>query len=327
MLDRVLDKLPKADHPGLIVGPESLDDAGVFRLRDDLALVQTLDFFTPIVDDPFDYGRVAAANSLSDVYAMGGTPVTAMNIVAFPGSDLPEEALALILQGAAEVCHEAGVAVAGGHSVTDRELKFGLSVTGTVHPDRITTNAGARPGEVLVLTKPLGTGLISNAMINGRAEEAWVEEMVASMVTLNDAASEEALAQGARGVTDVTGFGLIGHAREMARASGVHLTLFTGELPVLEGAEVIAASGDLYSGGERRNLAFAGAEAEIEEEVPESERRLVSDPQTSGGLLVALARDRAESYLDALRRRGGNGWIVGRVDDGPAGRLRIQRRP
>ena len=313
MLDRLLPKLPKANHPNLIVGPSSLDDAGVFRLNDSLALVQTLDFFTPIVDEPYDYGRIAAANSLSDVYAMGGTPITALNIVAFPDGKIPEEALAEILTGAADICNLAGVAVAGGHSVSDQELKFGLSVTGTVHPDQLLTNGGVQAGQRLFLTKPLGTGLISNAMMNDAAPESAVEAMIEVMVRLNKAASEAALACGAGGATDVTGFGLLGHAREMALGAHVTLEIQADKLPVINGAMTVAESGSFYSGGERRNLMFVEKDIQIEETVPEPLRRLVSDPQTSGGLLIGIPADRADTFLELMKRAGEIAWEIGHV--------------
>ena len=314
MLDRLLPKLPKTDHPNLLVGPSSLDDAGVFRLSDTLALVQTVDFFTPIVDDPADYGRIAAANSLSDVYAMGGTPITALNIVAFPDGKIPEEALAEILVGAAEICELAGVAVAGGHSVSDQELKFGLSVTGTVHPDRMLTNSGLRAGQLLFLSKPLGTGLISNAMMNDAAPEGSVEAMIEVMVRLNRAAGEAAIAAMATGATDITGFGLLGHAREMAKASGVSLVLIASSLPVLEAARTIARSGSFYSGGERRNLSFVEQDVTFEEAVDEATRRLVSDPQTSGGLLVGISPEHESTFREKMKQAGEEVWHIGQVE-------------
>lgn len=326
MLDRLLPLLPKSHHPDLLVGPSTLDDAGVFRLSDTLALVQTVDFFTPIVDDPYEYGRIAAANSLSDVYAMGGTPLTALNIVGFPDGDLPEEALVEILRGAAAICEEAGVVVAGGHSVSDKELKFGLSVTGTVHPDRMLVNSGAEPGQVLLLTKPLGTGLISNAMMNNAAPEGSVEAMIAAMARLNRAAAEAALAHGATAATDVTGFGLLGHARELAIASGVTLHLDAAVLPLLPGAMDIATSGSYYSGGERRNLKHSESDTAFDREVPEALHRILSDPQTSGGLLVALPESEAEGFCADLESKGEQAWLVGNVADNDGKHIRVHYR-
>ena len=291
----------------------TLDDAGVYRLTDELALVQTVDFFTPIVDDPFDYGRIAAANSLSDVYAMGGVPLTALNILAFPADDLDEEALAEILLGSQEVCGEAGVVVLGGHSVTDKELKFGLSVTGQVHPDKILSNGSAKAGDVILLTKPLGTGLISNALMNGAAAEEYIDSMVESMVRLNKVASEQAIIASAHSVTDVTGFGLQGHAMEMAKASGLSMLLCADSWPLLPGAREIAESRSYYSGGERRNLKYRKTDTWIDEDVPEAMQRIVSDPQTSGGLLVSLPAAEADKMMAAMEKAGERAWKVGLV--------------
>ena len=324
MLDRLLPKLPQYNHPDLLIGPRTLDDAGVFRLSAELALVQTVDLFTPIVDDPFDYGRVAAANSLSDIYAMGGRPVTALNIIAFPEGRLDEEALALILQGGAVVCEEAGAVVAGGHSITDKELKYGLAVTGTVHPDRILTNSGARPGDHLLLTKPLGTGLIANALMQGKAREEWVASSVEVMVRLNRIAAEAAARLGAHAVTDITGFGLLGHAHEMAAASGVSFALSTSALPVLPGAERVAATGKFYSGGEVRNKAYVEPLLEVSPDVPEVVLRYATDPQTSGGLLIAAAPESAEAMRGEIAEAGETAVRIGEVLEGTPGRVLLR---
>jgi len=299
----------------------TLDDGGVYRLSDEMALVQSLDFFTPIVDDPFDFGRIAAANSLSDLYAMGAKPITALNILAFPADELDEDALAEILLGSQEICIEAGVEVLGGHSVTDNELKFGLSVTGTVHPDKILANAGAKPGDILILTKPLGTGLISNAMMNGAAREDYVEGMIASMVQLNRIAGEQAIQAEAHGATDITGFGLLGHTREMARASHVSIKIFTESLPLLPGALEIASSGSFYSGGERRNLTYVEKDVQFEESVPDPLRRIVSDPQTSGGLLISIPEDRGEQMIREMKYFSVPAWQIGEVSSEKSGEL------
>lgn len=297
----------------MLIGPETLDDAGVFRLSDDLALVQTVDFFTPIVDDAADYGRIAAANSLSDIYAMGARPISALNIIGFPEGDVDEEILADILIGAREICDEAGVAVLGGHSVTDQEMKFGLAVTGTVHPDRILSNASAKPGDALVLTKALGTGLISNAMMNDSAEESIIASSVASMRRLNRLASELGLRYGAHAATDVTGFGLLGHTSELATASGVVIELYAESLPLLPGALEIAKSGSFYSGGERRNLEYVQPRLAADPELPDEMLRIASDPQTSGGLLVALPAESANELVAAMREQGEEAWLIGNV--------------
>ncbi len=309
----------------MLVGLAALDDAGVFALSDELALVQTLDFFTPIVDDPFDYGRIAAANSLSDVYAMGGRPVTALNIVAFPDGKLDEQALVEILRGGAEICGQAGVAVIGGHSISDSELKYGLSVTGLVHPEKMLTNNHGRPGDLLVLTKPLGTGLVANAMMKEEARDEDVEAMVSSMVLLNRDASEAALKHNAHAATDVTGFGLLGHAGEIAVSSGVTITIEAAKLPALPGALEIAASGKFFSGGENRNRAHADPRLEVGPEVSAELQRLSADPQTSGGLLIAFAPDDAEAFLDEIENGGGQAWLIGHLEEGDPGKLRLAR--
>jgi selenide, water dikinase len=316
VLDRILPSLPKQNHPDLLIGSDSYDDAGVFRVREDLALVQTLDFFTPIVDDAYEYGRVAAANSLSDVYAMGGRPITALNIVAFPDGKLPEEILSDILRGAADTCAQAGVIVVGGHSVSDTELKFGLSITGIIDPRKpFLSNGSAQVGDALVLTKPLGTGLISNAMMNDAASEEAVQNMTDVMVRLNRVAAEEAVACDAHAATDITGFGLLGHAREMAKASNVSIELLAGLLPVIDGAMEIAKSGSFYSGGEKRNLTFVQKDAEIRSEVTEEQIRLCSDPQTSGGLLISMPESQVEEFILRVKNRGEMAWHIGSVLD------------
>lgn len=326
MLDRILPTLPRQHHPDLLVGSDSFDDAGVFRVREDLALVQTLDFFTPIVDDAYDYGRIAAANSLSDVYAMGGKPITAMNIVAFPDGKLPEEVLADILRGSADTCAEAGVIVTGGHTVSDQEIKFGLSVTGVLDPRTpFLANSTARPGDVVLLTKPLGTGLISNAMMNDAASEEAVQNMTDVMVRLNRAAAEEAIARGAHAATDVTGFGLLGHTREMANGSNVTLELNVDSLPVIEGAREIAESGSFYSGGERRNLQFVELQTERSDNITEAQLRLCSDPQTSGGLLISLPEESKDDYIRAMQDRGEMAWHIGFVRERTSHAILLRR--
>ncbi len=323
MLDRILPGLPEQADPNLLVGMSTLDDAGVYKINDDLALVQTVDFFTPIVDDPYDYGRISAANSLSDVYAMGGKPVTAMNIVAFPAGEIPEDTLLKILQGADEVCKKAEIVTVGGHSVSDKELKFGLSVSGTIHPDRILTNAGGKAGDALLLTKPLGSGLIANAMMNDSAKDEDVQASTDVMVRLNKVASEAALEFGAHSVTDVSGFGLLGHAKEMASASGLEITLFADKMPVIQGALEVATSGSFYSGGERRNRKYVDSLLCVNGNVSEALQRIVADPQTSGGLLVALDRGKVDSYIEYMKKHGEEAWLIGGLSDGEPGRLHL----
>ncbi|MCB9372465.1 MAG: selenide, water dikinase SelD [Microthrixaceae bacterium] len=287
---------PLPTGPSVLVGPEGADDAGVFRLDERRALVQTLDFFTPVVDDPGDWGAIAAANALSDVYAMGGTPVTALNIVAWPREGLDLTLLAEVLDGAAGVLDEAGCALVGGHSIDDPEPKFGLSVTGLVDPDAMLTNAGGRPGDVLVLTKPLGTGVVTTAAKQGSCPDGALDAAVRSMTLLNADASRLATAHGARCATDVTGFGLLGHLAEVVSASGVGAVVEAARLPLLPGASALAEQGTV-PGGTRRNR--EGTAVSWGDGVDEARRWLACDAQTSGGLLVAIAPSRAPGLLDA----------------------------
>ena len=280
------------------MGHETLDDAGVFLLSDDLALVQTVDFFAPIVDDPYLFGQVAAANALSDVYAMGGEPLTAMNIVGFPSGKLPLDVLREILRGGQDKVHEAGALVVGGHTIIDEELKYGLAVTGRADPRRLLTNAGARVGDRLLLTKPIGTALLATVAKNGELPASELQALGASMTTLNAAAARAALQLGASCATDVTGFGLLGHASHIARASNVALRIEVERVPLLPGARA-AAEGGVRTGGADRNLAYLqplvdwGRASEVD-------RVLLIDPQTSGGLLVAITPDRVAQYVSLV---------------------------
>jgi selenide, water dikinase len=324
ILDAVLKRLPAPDDPNLIVGFETSDDAAVYRLRDDLAIVQTVDFFTPIVDEPALFGQVAAANSLSDVYAMGGKPLSALTIVAFPASR-PPEILEDILRGGLAKMTEAHCTVAGGHSIRDEELKFGYAVTGVIDPTKIWRNIGARPGDALVLTKAIGTGVISTALKQDQAEPAWVAASTASMTRLNrdaaDALHEIDSVQSLDGnadtrpvhaVTDVTGFGLLGHAREMAIGSGVSLRIDHARVAYLPGA-IEAARGKFFSGGLANNRGFLEGCAQFASAVPEEFRALLLDPQTSGGLLAALAPEAVDRAMDAFKQRGVPARIIGEV--------------
>ena len=295
----MLRRIPRDLNPNLLVGFDKSDDAGVFRLSPDLALVQTVDFFTPIVDDPFTFGAIAAANSLSDVYAMGGTPLTALSILAWPGSSDLED-LEEILQGGASKMREAGCVVVGGHSVTDPEIKFGYAVTGTVHPDRIRTNAGARPGDTLVLTKKIGTGVIATALKRGIAAMDHVAKSIVSMLTLNRAACEAMDGLEIHAVTDVTGFGLLGHAREMAIASEVTLEIDASSIQFLDGAVEYTEAGAI-PGGLNNNREF------VADCVAGSPGDLLYDPQTSGGLLISTPQP--GEYL----KRCPSAYILGRV--------------
>jgi len=307
--------LPRSADPRLLVGSETADDAGVVQLTDDLAIVQTVDFFTPIVDDPYDFGRIAAANALSDVYAMGGTPVSALNLVAFPLERLGPEVLTEILRGGADVVAEAGAMLVGGHSIDDPEPKYGLAVTGVVHPAEVTTNAGGRPGQVLVLTKPLGVGAISTALKRGAAGPEHLGPAVAAMTTLNAAAAAAARRAGAGAVTDVTGFGLLGHLHEMALASGLAAEIEAAALPALPGVEALLRGDDAVSGGSRRNRAHAESFARFAGDVPEWHRRLATDATTSGGLLVAVPPG-TEGEVP--------GAVIGRLVEGEPGTIVVR---
>jgi len=299
----VLARIPRWANENVLVGFDTADDAGVYKLSAECALVQTVDFFTPIVDDPYTFGAIAAANALSDVYAMGGKPVSALSILAWPGDgDLDE--LAEILKGGADKIHEADCAVLGGHSIADKEIKFGDAVTGTIHPDRIKANAGARAGDALVLTKRIGTGVISTALKRGIARDEDVHAAIESMLTLNRAACEAMLRFDVHGCTDVTGFGLLGHAREMAIASKVTIEIESGNVRFLPGALDYARQGAI-PGGLNNNRDFVSASVEGQSEFDE----LLYDPQTSGGLLISLP----EADAAALEKSFDGAYRVGRV--------------
>lgn len=308
LLDSVLRRLPRQYDPNVLVGFETSDDAAVYRLTDDLGIVQTVDFFTPIVDDPNLFGQVAAANSLSDVYAMGGQPISALTIVAFPTSGAPDM-LEEILRGGLSKMSEANCTVVGGHSIRDDELKCGYAVTGVIHPDKVWKNIGARPGDVVLFTKSLGTGVISTALKQGLAEEKWIAAATDSMTRLNrEAASAlreiESTTNGARpvhAVTDVTGFGLLGHAREMAIGSSVSMKIEHQRIAYLPGA-IEAARRGFFSGGLKNNRDFCEGCVLFADDVPEEFRALLFDPQTSGGLLVSIAPDSADAAIAALKR-------------------------
>jgi selenide,water dikinase len=305
------------------VGLETYDDAGVYQLTPDLALVQTVDFFTPIVDDPFTFGQIAVANALSDVYAMGGRPLTAMNLVAFPVKTLASSVLKDILLGGLLKMEEAGVTLVGGHTVDDPEIKYGLSVTGLVHPKKILSNAKAIPGDLLVLTKPIGTGIIATALKGGMASEKAVRQMVESMTALNRKASEKMQALGAHACTDITGFGLIGHGLEMAKASHVGLRIWANKVPVFPEAMEYARIG-LIPAGAYSNRQFFSCRMDIRSSVSTVLGDLFYDPQTSGGLLISLPPGEAEELVSALREGGDHGAaIVGEVVKEPEGRMEI----
>jgi selenide,water dikinase len=311
----LLARLPVQTDSNALVGFQTSDDAGVYKLRDDLALVHTVDFFTPIVDDPFDFGRIAAANALSDIYAMGATPVSALNLVAFSLEQLGEEVLVEILRGGAEVAAEASVAILGGHSIEDSEPKFGMAVTGTVHPDELITNAGGEPGDQLVLTKPLGAGAVSTAVKRGIP--APLQDAVKVMVTLNRDGAAAARAAGVHAMTDVTGFGLLGHLHELALASNASAEFDAAAVPAIDGVlELLADPGEQsVAGGTRRNRAYAEEFASFAATVPEARRWLVCDAMTSGGLLAAVPPG-ADVTMP--------GAVIGRLSDGPPGTIAIR---
>jgi selenide,water dikinase len=300
--------------PDLLVGSATGDDAAVFRLADDLALVQTIDFFTPIVDDPYDFGRIAAANALSDVYAMGGRPLTAMNVVAFPLDHLGGDVLRDVLRGGLAVVHEAGAALVGGHSIEDAEPKYGLAVTGVVDPAALVTNAGGRAGDVLVLTKPLGVGAIVTARKRGEAGDALLGAAVDVMATLNAGACEAALRAGAHAMTDVTGFGLLGHLHSLARESGLGAEVVAADVPAIDGVTELLAGDGAVSGGSHRNAEYADGFTTYADGVAGWSRRLVNDATTSGGLLVAVPADRAGLVPGA---------VIGRLTAGEPGRIDV----
>jgi len=307
LLSKVLGTLPHVPDENVLVGFDTSDDAGVYRISSDLALVQTVDFFTPMVDDPFTFGGIAAANALSDIWAMGGTPISALSIVAFPaGGNLDD--LGDIMRGGLEKMREAGCAVLGGHSVNDPEIKFGYAVTGTIHPDRIKTNAGARPGDVLLFSKAIGTGVISTALKRGIAKEKHVEAAIKSMLTLNRETCEAMLRFDVHGCTDVSGFGMIGHAREMALASNVTLEIDPAHIRLLPGA-VDAVLAGAIPGGLNSNREFASCVVDAADEIYPALIDLVYDPQTSGGLLISLSEADGEALMAILP----NVYCIGRV--------------
>ncbi len=318
----MLRHLPPPADPRLLVGTNTADDAGVFKLSADLALVQTVDFFTPVVDDPYWFGVIAAANALSDVYAMGGTPLTALNIVGFPVGTLHLDVLAEILRGGGDKAREAGVTIVGGHTVDDTEPKYGMAVTGTIHPDRIVTNAGAQPGDRLVLTKPLASGIATTAIKQGKASARLQEAVIALMAQLNRAAAEAMVEVGVHAATDITGFGLLGHLAEMAAGSGLQATIAAGSVPVLDEVLDLAAQG-VAPGGTRRNLASLEGRLVWDPAIAEPLRLVLADAQTSGGLLIAVAPDTLPALLAALSWRDVPGAVIGQMDSGTPGAIQI----
>lgn len=311
------------DDPNLIVGMDRADDAGVYKISEDLAIIQTVDFFTPIVDDPYMFGQIAAANSLSDVYAMGGRPLTAMNIVCFPIKMMDISILREILRGGLDKMKEAGATLAGGHSVEDSELKYGLSVTGIIHPSRVLTNVGAKAGDRLILTKPLGTGIINTAIKAGMAKEESIEMVTRCMARLNRDASEVMQEVGARACTDITGFGLIGHAFEMIQGTGMGIVFYASHVPLFPEAVNFAKMG-LVPGGTYRNRDFRMQQVDIDPAVSPYLSDILFDPQTSGGLLIAAPTEKAGKMIKRLKERGiEEAALIGEVVDDHKERIAV----
>jgi selenide, water dikinase len=317
----VLRQLPIFEDENLLSATIPFADAGVYRLDSERALVQSVDFFTPVVDDPRSYGRIAAANALSDIYAMGARPLTALSLVGFPAC-LDRAILVEILRGGVEKVKEAGAVIVGGHTVDDDEPKVGLAVTGLVNPAKMVSTVGARPGDALVLTKPLGTGILATALKGELLTEADMREAIIGMETLNRAACEAMLEVGVHACTDITGFSLMGHALELAEASGVLVEIDAAALPVYPQAREMAAMG-LVPAGSYSNRDHYLPQVLEGQSLPPEVLDILADPQTSGGLLIAVAAERLEDLLAGLRKRGANGWVIGRVKDAPAGRMRV----
>lgn len=317
---------PGKVDPNLLLGLDAPDDAAVYRINDEMALVQTVDFFTPVVDDAYEWGAIAVANAVSDIYAMGGTPLLGLNLVGWP-KDLDLELLARVLEGGADKAEEAGCLVVGGHTVDDPEPKFGMAVTGTIHPDKVLKLSGARAGMSLLLTKPLGMGIISTACKAGRVEKALLNRATALMATLNAGGARAMAEVGAAAATDVTGFGLIGHLRGMAAASGVSVEVWSENVPVLDGVRPLAHEG-LVPGGTKRNESYFGPFVKFDSEVDPLTRTILFDAQTSGGLLIAVESSKRKTMLEALRRhKTPVAAVIGRFGEGEAGTLKVRPGP
>jgi selenide,water dikinase len=322
---KLLGALPPVTDPNVLVGHATSDDAAVYKLSDDLALIFTTDFFTPVVDRPYDFGSVAAANALSDVYAMGGTPLTALSLVGFPNGALPPEVLVEILRGAGEKTQEAGIAIVGGHTIQTDEPIFGLAVVGRSTPAAVITNAGARPGDSLVLSKPLGLGIITTAAKRDEDDQGAISEAIAVMKTLNRDASAVMVEAGAHALTDITGFGLLGHLRGMAAASGVSAQVWADQVPILPAARAYVQNG-IAPGGTHANRRFLSSWVSYDPEITDHDQLLLCDAQTSGGLLASVAADRAEDVVRELQRVGTKAAaIVGTIEEGAPGRIHVSR--
>jgi selenide,water dikinase len=316
--------LPKIKNPNVLVGFNSVDDAGVYKIRDDLALVQTVDFFPPVVDDPYDFGAIAAANSLSDIYAMGGKPLSALNIVGYPPKSLPLSVLDEILRGGADKAQEADVAIIGGHTIKTKEPIYGMAVTGAIHPDKIISNTTAKVGDSLVLTKPLGIGLITTAIKKGQVEEKWVAEAVKIMTFLNKFASEAMLDVGINACTDITGYGLLGHLWELVQASKVGARIFSSKIPVIDFAWELAKQ-RVVPGGTLANLKFIQDKVDWDEGLTEEAKLILSDAQTSGGLLIAVAKEKEQKLMDRLISKGvPNPVVIGKIIEDKRCRIQVK---
>ncbi len=316
--------MPKVPNPKVLVGIETADDAGVYQLSDDLAIVQTLDFITPIVDDPYAFGAIAAANAVSDIYAMGATPITALNIVGYPSAEIEPDLVARILLGGYDKLNEAEVAIIGGHTVDNPALIYGLTVTGVVHPQKVMTNSGAKPGDLLVLTKPIGTGSINHGIKQDKTSPEVVSRAIEVMTTLNKAAAEAMLEVGANACTDVTGFGLLGHLWEMLVASKVGAKIFASKIPMIEGALDLIEQ-RIFPGGARANKRFADSFTHWRDDIPEPMRIALCDPQTSGGLLISVPREKIDALMEAMERRSVK-WatVVGEIVAEPIGEVFVE---
>ena len=321
-LVQVLSKLPVPQHPNLLVGTDTGDDAAVYQLNEHTALVLTVDFITPITDDPYEFGSIAAANSLSDVYAMGGKPLLALNLVGFP-ADLAGDMLGTVLQGGHAKAAEAGCMIVGGHTVDDAEPKYGLAVVGIVEPGKQVTNAGAQPGDALVLTKPIGTGIITTGCKQGKSPPEVLAQAVQTMATLNRAASEAMMKVGVNACTDVTGFGLLGHLRSMVRGSGVSAKVRFGQVPILPGTWELLEQ-EVVPGGTYRNLQSVDNSVQWHQDLTEQQRLLLCDAQTSGGLLISVAGERLASLLSELEAAGvATRSVVGEITQGQPGKIHV----
>lgn len=323
-LMQVIRSLPQSEpNPDLLVGLDTSDDAGVYRLSGDMALVQTVDFFTPIVDDPYSFGQIAAANAISDIYAMGGKPLTVLNIVAFPISTLDKSILADILRGAADKVREAGATLVGGHSIDDKEPKFGLAVTGLVHPDRIRTNAGAKAGDKLILTKPIGVGIMTTSIKKDALTPEETERVTSVMATLNKTAAETMEPYDVHACTDVTGFGLMGHTLEMAKGSGCGIRIKQSDVPVLPRVRELAEQGNV-PGGTKNNFAHVEGDIDFPAELDQIGRWILCDAVTSGGLLISVDAGQADELLQALVQAGVEASLIGEVTEQHPGRIVVE---